>query len=139
MYKLTGSKPEIDSYPFTTKRINVAYIKEDKKKIQLLDVPGTLNRFNKMNDIEKQAELVINYLADLIVYVFDLTENYPLENQVKLFDNIKKLNKKIIVYLSKTDLIEEKIVNNFKNKLKNHEIVNNIKELKNKLLINVST
>ncbi|MDP7324065.1 MAG: 50S ribosome-binding GTPase, partial [Candidatus Woesearchaeota archaeon] len=63
LYKLTGSKPEIDSYAFTTKSINTAYLIKDKKKIQFMDTPGTLNRFNKMNNIEKQAYLALEFLT----------------------------------------------------------------------------
>ena len=72
LYKLTGSMPEINSYPFTTKGINIGYLKYGTKKVQLLDTPGSLTR-NRMNKIEKQAYLAVKYCADLIIYVFDLT------------------------------------------------------------------
>lgn len=129
LYKLTGSKPEINTYPFTTKGINVAYIK-NKEKIQLLDIPGTLNRFEKMNNIEKQAHLAIKHLADSIIYVFDLTEPYPLEKQIKLYENLKKLNKEIFIYLSKTDLLEKEKIIDFQ---KSFEI-NDVEKLK-KILV----
>lgn len=129
LYKLTGSKPEINSYPFTTKGINVAYLKKDKEKIQLVDTPGTLDRFEKMNNIEKQAYLAIKHLADSIIYVFDLTEPYSLEKQVKLYKNMKKLNKNIFIYLSKTDVIEKEEITEFSKKFK----INNIEELKKTL------
>ncbi|MFC1704900.1 GTPase, partial [Nanoarchaeota archaeon] len=61
LYKLTGSKPEINNYSFTTKRINISYIKTKESKIQVLDTPGTLNRFEKMNNIEKQAYLALKH------------------------------------------------------------------------------
>jgi nucleolar GTP-binding protein len=116
LYKLTGSKPEINSYAFTTKNINIGYLKIKDKKIQLLDTPGSLNRFNKMNNIEKQAYLAIKYLANLIIYVFDLTEPYPLKDQIKLYNNLKEFNKKIIVYFSKTDVLDKKKVDEFRSK-----------------------
>ena len=100
LYKLTGSKGEINSYPFTTKGVNVSY----KGKTQILDTPGTLNRYNKMNNIEKVAHLTIKHCADIIIYIFDPTEEYPMKDQIKLFENLKEFKKEIIVYVSKTDL-----------------------------------
>jgi len=129
LYKLTGSKPEINSYPFTTKGINVAYIK-NKEKIQLIDTPGTLDRFEKMNNIEKQAHLAIKYLADSIIYVFDLTEPYPLEKQVKLYENLKNFKERIYVYLSKRDLLEKDEIKEFSKKF----IIKDIDELKKSLI-----
>ncbi len=114
--KLTTSRPEIAAYPFTTRGINVAYANKTHKKIQFLDTPGTLNRFQKMNNIEKQAYLAIHNVANKIVYVFDLTESYPLSEQMQLFDNIK--NKKPLVYLSKTDILKPEQYETFKKKYK---------------------
>ncbi len=132
LYKLTGSKPEISNYAFTTKGINVAYYKKDEKKIQLLDTPGTLDRFNKMNYIEKQAYLAIKLLAEKIIYIFDLTESYPIESQLKLYNSLKKLEKPIICYLSKTDIIDKKIVDKF---LKKQKCIKDIKELEKEIII----
>ncbi len=131
LYKLTGSRPDIQNYPFTTKGINVAYLKKDNEKIQLLDTPGTLNRFDKMNNLEKQAYLAIKYLASLIIYVFDLTESYPIEQQIALYHNLKKLDKEIIVFLSKVDLTKNKeLVNKF---VKEYDAIIDISELKERL------
>ena len=105
--KITHAKAEIANYAFTTKRINLGYYEDDKQKIQFIDTPGTLNRFNKMNIHERQAYLALKYLAEKIIYVFDLTESsYPLSDQEKLYDEMNKLNKPMFVFLSKTDLIK---------------------------------
>ena len=108
--KLSKSKPKVAAYPFTTKGIMVGYLVSDEKKIQVLDTPGTLNRPNKMNEIEKYAWLAMKYAADEIIYIFDPTEQYPFDEQVKLYFRIKELGKKMVVYVSKCDLIsrEEK-------------------------------
>ncbi len=129
MYKLTGSKPEINAFPFTTKNINVAYIKEDDKDVQVLDVPGALDRFGKMNAIEMQAMLAIDYLADLIVYIFDLTEPYPLDQQMKLYEKIKSSGKNMLVYVSKTDITEKSKIEQFK-----LEALTNPADLKKKII-----
>ena len=100
------------------------------ENIQLLDTPGTLNRFNKMNDIEQQAYLVMKLVAEKIIYIFDLTEPYPLKDQIKLYERIKELGKPVIIYLSKTDILDKKKVNEFKKK---YEAVD-INGLKKKLI-----
>jgi GTP1/Obg family GTP-binding protein len=82
---------------------------KDKKKIQVLDTPGTLDRFEKMNHIEKKAELAMKHCANKIVFVFDLTEPYPLKKQMDLYRKIKKYNVPVLVYLSKKDILKDKI------------------------------
>ncbi|MBW2982489.1 50S ribosome-binding GTPase [Candidatus Woesearchaeota archaeon] len=125
--KLTSSKPEIAAYAFTTKGIMVGYFDD----MQLLDTPGTLNRFDKMNDIEQQAYLVMKLVAEKIIYVFDLTEPYPLKDQISLYERIKGLGKPVVIYLSKTDILDKGKVDEFKKKFK---AIDNIKELKKKLI-----
>ena len=133
LYKLTGSKPEINSYAFTTKRINVGYFQEDNKKIQVLDTPGTFNRFDKMNNIEKQAFLAMKYCSNFIIYVFDLTEPYSLEEQIKLYEKIKDIGKSVIIYLSKTDILDREIIHKFK--IKEKAIFKTIPDLKKSILL----
>ncbi len=103
--KLTASKPEIADYAFTTKKLNVGYATINNHKVQFIDTPGTLDRFEKMNTIEKQAYLATKYHADLIVYVFDTSgTSYGSEKQKKLLERLSGMGKDVIVYLSKTDL-----------------------------------
>ena len=87
------------------------------EKIQIIDVPGTLARKEKMNNVEKQAELVLNEIADIVIYVFDLSEQiaFSLDKQKKLYQNIKN-KKKVIIYLSKQDIIEKEVISAFKYK-----------------------
>jgi nucleolar GTP-binding protein len=121
--KLSGSKPEIAVYAFTTKKIMIGYLGE----VQLLDTPGTLNRFEKMNFIEQQAFLVMELVANKIIYVFDLTEPYPLEDQKKLLKRIKEFGKPVIVYLSKTDILPKEKFEEF---AKKYNAITSIEELK---------
>jgi nucleolar GTP-binding protein len=114
--KLTTSKPEIKEYAFTTKKLNIGYLNQGDAKIQFVDTPGTLNRFDKMNAIEKQAFLAIKYVADMIIYVLDLTEPFPLEDQEKLLEKLRAFDKEIILYLSKTDILDAKLITKFKEK-----------------------
>ena len=131
LYKLTGSKPEIKAYAFTTKGVNIGNIKTKDTKIQFLDTPGTLNRFNKMNNMERIAFLAMKYVAHKLVYIFDLTETYPIEKQVKLYETIKELKKDIIVFLSKQDIIDKSKLLAF---AKKYDALTDVKKLKEKLL-----
>lgn len=130
--KLTTANPEINSYPFTTRSLNLGYIKQPGKKVQLIDTPGTLNRLNKMNNIELQAYLAVKYLANHIVYVFDPTEEYSTKEQKKLLKKLKELDKPIILYISKTDVVDKKIVKEFIKKYP--KIISDYKVLKEKII-----
>ncbi|MEM4588342.1 MAG: GTPase, partial [Nanopusillaceae archaeon] len=115
--KLTGSEPEISNYPFTTKDIMIGYIKTPYSDIQVLDVPGILDReITKMNEIEKRAILALKYLANIIVFVIDVTETcgYKIEEQENVLRRILKLFKaKTYLYFSKSDLFSEKEIKIF--------------------------
>lgn len=102
--KLSLSKPDIQDYAFTTKGVNVGYMKAGNDKIQLLDTPGTLNRFNKMNAIEKQAHLAVKYCTNLLVYVFDPTGTYPINQQEELLEVFKGFDLPMLFYISKDDM-----------------------------------
>ena len=101
---LTGSKPQIASYPFTTKRINLGYDKEGK---QFVDTPGLLDRpLSDRNPIEKQAVLALKYVAKIIVFVIDPTETcgYTIPQQESLLKEIKRLfGLPIILVANKAD------------------------------------
>jgi len=115
--KLTGTTAEIAAYSFTTKSINAGYLTSGKIKVQVLDVPGTLARKDKMNNIELQAELVVDELADMIIFVFDFSGNisYSVEEQEKLFKNLKS-REDVLVYISKQDITNQDVVAKFKHK-----------------------
>ena len=131
--KLTKANPEIASYAFTTKRINLGYTKFRNITLQLMDTPGTLNRFEKMNNIEKQAYLVVRELADVVIFTYDPSESYSLEDQEKLFRRIKEIRKEsknnfeIIEFVTKVDLFEKKIS---LLKKKNSSLISEIPKLK---------
>lgn len=101
-------KPEIASYPFTTKKIYVGYIDLGKNRIQVIDTPGLLDRpIEKRNRIEKRAILALRHLADIIVFVIDPTETcgFELEKQLSLLSEIKnQFDVPVVEVYSKSDL-----------------------------------
>jgi nucleolar GTP-binding protein len=115
--KLTPAKPEIKDYAFTTKQINQGYATYGSRKVQFVDTPGVLDR-SKTNNIELQAFLVLKYLVNLIIYVIDLTEPYPIKQQEELLKKLKEHDKPIVVYLSKADIIDEKSIAKARKKYK---------------------
>ncbi|MBR9677301.1 GTP-binding protein [Candidatus Woesearchaeota archaeon] len=131
--KLTTSNPDIDSYAFTTKRLLIGYRTHKYEKLQFVDTPGALNR-HKMNFIENMAYLALKYVADVIVYIYDLSEPYPLKDQIKLYKNMKKFSRPVIVYVSKTDILDKKLVEQFKND-SGFKVFDNIDDLNNEILL----
>lgn len=130
--KLTTAKPKIAHYAFTTKGINIGYAEINNNKIQFLDTPGTLNRFEKMNNIEKIAYIAVKYASEAIIYVFDLTESsYSVDDQIKLLEHLKKTKKPVLIYLSKTDILDEHKVSEFKKKYIDAKV--DVEELKKAL------
>ncbi len=110
--QLTNAKPEVASYPFTTKGINVGQFEEHYLRYQVIDTPGLLDRpLSERNEIEKQAILALKHLGKVIVYIFDPSEycGYPVEDQMHLFDEIYAEFREFpfIVVLNKVDVASE--------------------------------
>ena len=139
---LSRSKPQIAQYPFTTKELHVGHFiienKFSENKIQIIDTPGLLDRpLTQKNEIEKLAIAALTHLADIILFIFDVSEScgYLMEDQNKLYLNIKNIFKesKIIVVETKSDII--------KSKSKNIKISNKTGEgidfLKNQIIMNL--
>ncbi|MFA6888160.1 MAG: GTPase [Candidatus Woesearchaeota archaeon] len=109
---LTSAQPEIKAYAFTTKKLNIGYCEREPRVYQLIDTPGTFDRdIEEMNNIEKQALLVVKLLAEKIIYVFDPSEScgYEVELQMSLLKRIEaKFDKPIIVVANKLDLDKTK-------------------------------
>lgn len=119
--QLTTAEPKVADYPFTTKGIQIGYLERKWKKIQIIDTPGLLDRpIRAMNNIELRAMVALEHLADVVLFIFDASEScgYPLENQFKLFTEVKKIFKTPIISLfNKIDLVKnikylEKYTNN---------------------------
>lgn len=105
---LTGSEPEIQPYPFTTQGINLGYMEHQYSRIQIVDTPGLLDRpFSKRNWIEKQAISALTHLADVVVYIFDVSETcgYSVVEQKNLLQDIENgFDTPFIVVNNKCDL-----------------------------------
>lgn len=108
--KISSAKPEIATYPFTTKGIFVGYLDFKRFKVQIIDTPGLLDRpIEESNVMEKQAVLALRHLADLIIFILDPSETcgYTLDKQTLLLSSIKSnFEINIIPVENKADLVE---------------------------------
>lgn len=111
--RLSSAKPEVAQYPFTTKEIHVGHIEKTerytKKRYQIIDTPGLLDRpLSERNNIEKQAIAALSNLADLIVFILDVSETcgYSLDDQKSLLSTVKKMfsDASIIIVENKADI-----------------------------------
>ena len=91
--KLTGTSPEIASYPFTTKEILLGYKNIENWRVQFIDTPGILDRpMDKRNDIEKKAIIALSKIEGTILFLFDYsnTSKYTEEEQNNLYREISE-------------------------------------------------
>ena len=149
---ITNANPKIANYKFTTLNPNLGVATYDNKEITIADIPGLIE------GAHTGVGLGIKFLKHIercktLLHMIDITE----ENLENSYNQIKKelasyskelLNKKEIIVLNKTDLLEkkivEKIIKNF-SKNKKSEVValstvekDSISKIKSKLLSYVS-
>lgn len=108
---VTGARPEIARYPFTTKGIAIGHYQRDDTRYQVVDTPGLLDRpISERNDIELQAILALQHLGDVILFILDPSETsgYPMEDQERLLEEMRRtFTIPIIAVANKSDLLEE--------------------------------
>ncbi|AQK41457.1 P-loop containing nucleoside triphosphate hydrolase superfamily protein [Zea mays] len=73
---LSSGKPEVCSYPFTTRGILMGHIVSNQERFQVTDTPGLLTRHDDdRNNIERLTLAVLSYLPIAVLYVHDLSED----------------------------------------------------------------
>ena len=125
----TSGKPEIASYPFTTKKLIFGHRNMKFFQIQFVDTPGLLDRpIEDRNIVELQALAALKHLADVMIYMLDISENSSstLEEQFNLLQDIYEYysTSKFIVVISKTDLISSSDILAIQGKLEELNLVN---------------
>jgi len=106
--QVTGARPEIASYPFTTKGIFVGHFTRGYQKYQVVDTPGLLDRpLSDRNEIERQSIAALSHLQGVVLFIVDASEHcgYPLESQMNLAKDIESwIGLPMLVVVNKADL-----------------------------------
>lgn len=109
LVKVTGARPEIASYPFTTKEVFVGHFMKDGEKYQVVDTPGLLDRsLSERNEIELQSIAALKHLKGVVLFIVDPSEHsgYPLESQLRLAEDIKSwIGLPVLIVANKADVL----------------------------------
>ncbi|AEM38078.1 small GTP-binding protein [Pyrolobus fumarii 1A] len=113
--RVSSAEPEIAAYPFTTKTIIVGKLRCPQLETYIVDTPGILDRpYEELNDIEKKAYVALRALADVIVFLVDVSPERILDvqQQYHILDQIhdtiaEPAGTDIIVVINKVDVKEE--------------------------------
>jgi len=108
---ISSAKPEIAEYPFTTKGISIGHFVHERRKYQVIDIPGLLDRpLSERNKIELQAISALRHLGGVVLFILDPSETcgYPLASQKHLLEEIKsELKIPVLVVANKSDLTSD--------------------------------
>ncbi|MHA2503417.1 MAG: GTPase, partial [Candidatus Kariarchaeaceae archaeon] len=123
----TSGKPEVASYPFTTKSVIFGHRQFKFFNIQFVDTPGLLDRsFMDRNDIELQALLALKYLSDILVFFYDPTGggNSSDEDQMNLLREIAEFYPAMIMIgaVTKNDIVPAERIQEIMEKMKETQI-----------------
>ncbi|KYK29269.1 MAG: hypothetical protein AYK23_05255 [Candidatus Proteinoplasmatales archaeon SG8-5] len=107
--QISSGKPEIASYPFTTKNVSLGHMMVKRRRVQVMDTPGLLDRpLEERNPIELQAVAALQHLEGVFVFVFDPSETcgYSLDSQRNLLKELKMSfpETEFIIVSNKSDL-----------------------------------
>jgi nucleolar GTP-binding protein len=109
MIAVTGARPEIASYPFTTKGVGVGHFVRDHQRYQVVDTPGLLDRpLSQRNEIELQAIAALRHLRGVVLFILDPSEycGFSLADQMRLLADVRGwLHLPVLVVANKIDLV----------------------------------
>ena len=108
---ISNARPEVASYPFTTKGIIIGEWADEKGKIyQFIDTPGLLDRpLGERNPIEKRAIAALDHITDILLFVIDPSETcgYTVEQQENLLKSIRRgRDAPVLVAETKSDIMK---------------------------------
>jgi nucleolar GTP-binding protein len=107
---ISSAKPEVADYPFTTRKLVIGHLSIGKQRIQVIDTPGLLDRpLSERNPLELQAIAALQYLAKMIIFLFDPSEicGYTLGTQVNVYNELRDLFKQVpfLLVINKIDIL----------------------------------
>ncbi|MDW7731577.1 MAG: NOG1 family protein [Methanolobus sp.] len=104
----TGARPEIASYPFTTKGVSIGHFMIGNDRYQVMDTPGLLDRpMSERNEIELQAITALKHLNAVVLFIIDASETcgYEIPEQINMLDEVREqFPLPLLVVANKADL-----------------------------------
>ena len=108
--RITGARPEIASYPFTTRGIFVGHFMRGEQRYQVVDTPGLLDRpMEERNKIERQTIAALSHLQGVVLFILDPSEHcgYPLDSQLSLAQDIQNwISLPMLIVANKADILK---------------------------------
>ena len=105
---ITGARPEIAQYPFTTKSITIGHFTKNRKRYQVIDTPGLLDRpLDERNDIERQAISALRHVGNVALFIIDPSETcgYTVKEQYHLLKEVRDfVHMPVVVAANKIDI-----------------------------------
>ncbi|HOT07447.1 MAG: GTPase CgtA [Methanosaeta sp. PtaB.Bin039] len=109
LVRVTGARPEIASYPFTTQGLVVGHLEHKGTRVQVVDTPGLLDRpMAQRNRIELQAVTALSHLPGAIIFILDPSEHsgFPVADQLRLLEEIRSsFPQPVVLAANKADLV----------------------------------
>ncbi len=107
---LSSNEPDVASYPFTTQQLHVGHFTHRRRRYQLVDTPGLLDRpMDERNQIEMQAIAALEHIGSIVLFLLDPSEHggTPLESQENLLHEVANLlpQTPLLVVDGKADLL----------------------------------
>jgi nucleolar GTP-binding protein len=109
---ISSAKPEIRSYPFTTKEIIIGHVTIGKTIVQMVDTPGLLDRpLGERSKTELLAITALGHLSNVIIFIVDVSEanGFSLASQKHLYDDVRVAfsSNEILIFFNKIDLANQ--------------------------------
>ncbi len=105
---ITGARPEIAQYPFTTKSVTIGHFTVKRRRYQVIDTPGLLDRpLEERNDIERQAISALRHVGNVALFIVDPSETcgYTLKEQYHLLKEVRDfIHMPVLVAANKADI-----------------------------------
>jgi len=112
---LTGAKPKIANYPFTTINPNLGVANYNNKEVTLADIPGLIEGAHEGIGLGDKFLKHIERCKS-IIHLIDITNENLLENYFKVKKELfkysyKLIKKKEIIVFNKIDMINDEEIN----------------------------
>lgn len=123
---LTGSKPEIADYPFTTLKPNLGVMNDGIRNIRLADIPGIIEGASEGKGLGLKFLKHIQRVK-MLIYVIDISNDDPGETFRNLKRELESYNRRLmkrdyIVLFNKSDLVDKARVEEISNQFSSEHI-----------------